>query len=124
MNLPQAFIDKYQHLLGDEADAFLTALNQEEVQKGFRLNPLKPHAKEMLAKFDDRNLPQAPFANDGYVGEISGKSILHQAGYVYSQEISAMIVASVADVQPGERVLDLCAAPGGKSTQLAASLAN
>ena len=124
MNLPQAFIDKYQHLLGDEADAFLTALNQEEVQKGFRLNPLKPHAKEMLTKFDDRNLPKAPFANDGYVGEISGKSILHQAGYVYSQEISAMIVASVADVQPGERVLDLCAAPGGKSTQLAASLAN
>ena len=124
MNLPQAFIDKYQHLLGEEAHAFLTALTQEEVQKGFRLNPLKPHAKEMLAKFDRRTLPQAPFAKDGYVGEISGKSILHQAGYVYSQEISAMIVASVADVQPGQRVLDLCAAPGGKSTQLAASLAN
>lgn len=124
MNLPQAFIDKYQHLLGDEAETFLTALTQEEVQKGFRLNPLKPHAKEMLAKFDGRTLPQAPFAKDGYVGEISGKSILHQAGYVYSQEISAMIVASVADVQPGQRVLDLCAAPGGKSTQLAASLAN
>lgn len=124
MNLPQAFINKYQHILGDEAEAFLTSLNQEDVQKGFRLNPLKPHAKEMFAKFDGRILPQAPFAKDGYVGEISGKSILHQAGYVYSQEISAMIVASVADVQPGQRVLDLCAAPGGKSTQLAASLAN
>ena len=38
MNLPQAFIDKYQYLRGDEAEAFLTALTQEEVQKGFRLN--------------------------------------------------------------------------------------
>ena len=53
---------------------------------------------------------------------MNGKSFLHQAGYEYSQEPSAMIVGTVAAAKPGEKVLDLCAAPGGKSTQLAAQM--
>ena len=53
---------------------------------------------------------------------MNGKSFLHQAGYEYSQEPSAMIVGTAAAAKPGEKVLDLCAAPGGKSTQLAAQM--
>lgn len=119
MQLPQAFIDKYTNLLGDEAPAFFASLDQD-VEHGFRLNPLK-------AKYQDVALDlhhPVPFVQDAYYGTVSGKSLAHQAGYVYSQDISAMYVAEVAAAQPGERVLDLCAAPGGKSTQLAAQLQN
>ena len=75
----------------------------------------------MLEMFGPDKSP-APYAMNAYIGEVKGKSLLHQAGYVYSQEPSAMIVATIADAQPGEKVLDLCAAPGGKTTQLASQM--
>ncbi|WP_281164652.1 RsmB/NOP family class I SAM-dependent RNA methyltransferase [Liquorilactobacillus sicerae] len=118
MNLPVKFIEKYQQLLGEEATAFLTSLQTLKVQKGFRLNPLKPNFKQVKI---DLSQPLAYVAT-GYLGAVSGRSLEHQTGYLYSQEPSAMYVAEVAAVQPGERILDLCAAPGGKSTQLAGKL--
>ena len=121
MKLPAAFITKYQQLLGAEAAAFFTALETGHPVKGFRLNPLKPQAVSMLEMFGPDKSP-APYAMNAYIGEVKGKSLLHQAGYVYSQEPSAMIVATIADAQPGEKVLDLCAAPGGKTTQLASQM--
>lgn len=124
MELPKAFMEKYQHLLGEEADTFLAAISEGTPTKGFRLNPLKPAAASMLEKYGPAVSGPAPYASASFLGEVSGKSLLHQAGYVYSQEPSAMIVATAADPQPGERVLDLCAAPGGKSTQLAAAMNN
>lgn len=122
IQLPQAFIDKYQQLLGVEAEDFFAAITTASTNKGFRLNPLKTQAQSMLTKYYPDSLQKAPYAAEGYLGEVSGRSLLHQAGYVYSQEPSAMIVASVAQAKPGEKVLDLCAAPGGKSTQLAGQL--
>ncbi|WP_288723595.1 RsmB/NOP family class I SAM-dependent RNA methyltransferase [uncultured Enterococcus sp.] len=121
MQLPTPFIEKYQRLLGEEAPAFFTALTDNQPVKGFRLNVAKPHAQAMLAKYGPAAVP-APYAEAAYIGEVKGRSLLHQAGYVYSQEPSAMIVATIAAAQPGERVLDLCAAPGGKTTQLASQL--
>ncbi|WP_313539766.1 RsmB/NOP family class I SAM-dependent RNA methyltransferase [Enterococcus sp.] len=121
MELPISFIEKYQHLLGEEAAAFFAALTSGYPVKGFRLNIAKPQAEAMLAKYGPAH-EKAPYAPNAYIGEVKGKSLLHQAGYVYSQEPSAMIVAAIADAHPGERVLDLCAAPGGKSTQLASQL--
>lgn len=123
MQLPAAFVEKYQKLLGDEASAFIAAITEGQVQKGFRINPLKPAFKVMTDHYGPEKTP-APYAKWGYLGAVSGKSFLHQAGYLYSQEPSAMIVAQVADAQPGERVLDLCGAPGGKSTQLAGQMQN
>jgi NOL1/NOP2/sun family putative RNA methylase len=120
VKLPTAFIAKYQQLLGIESADFFTALETQPV-KGFRLNTMKPQATTMLAKFGPDKMP-APYASNAYIGEVKGKSLLHQAGYVYSQEPSAMIVATIADAQPGEKVLDLCAAPGGKTTQLASQM--
>lgn len=119
MKLPQDFIDKYTHLLGDEAPDFFESLDQDSVI-GFRLNPLKNdyrNIKYSLNKTID-------YTNDGFIGKVSGRSLEHQTGYVYSQDLSAMYVAIVADAKPGEKVLDLCAAPGGKSTQLAESMQN
>lgn len=121
MELPTSFIEKYQHLLGEESAAFFAALVDGQPVKGFRLNIAKPDAEAMLEKYGPDRV-NAPYAENAYIGAVKGKSLLHQAGYVYSQEPSAMIVAAIAQAQPGERVLDLCAAPGGKSTQLASQL--
>lgn len=71
------------------------------------------------------HLSRVPWAENGYYYEASdqpGKHPYHEAGVYYIQEPSAMAPAELLEVQPGERVLDLCAAPGGKSTQIAAKL--
>lgn len=119
MALPADFISKYEELMGAEAKDFLAALNGE-VAKGFRLNPLKENYEAV--DYDLTN--KAPHVSTGYYGAVSGRTLDHQSGYVYSQDLSAMYVAQVADAKPGEWVLDLCAAPGGKSTQLVEAMAN
>ncbi|WP_165005609.1 MULTISPECIES: RsmB/NOP family class I SAM-dependent RNA methyltransferase [unclassified Enterococcus] len=120
--LPQQFIDKYQLLLGEEASEFFSAIEHGISQKGFRWNPLKPAGLEMVRKYHEEKSQPAPYSKEGFLSPVDGKTPLHQAGYVYSQEPSAMLPAAVADPRPGERILDLCAAPGGKTTQLAAQM--
>lgn len=113
MNLPAEFITKYQKLLGDEAPAFFAAFDGT-VEKGFRVNPMKPITPAMQAKMT------APISYSpiGYYGKVNGNALEHLAGAVYSQEPSAMTVGEVAKPELNERVLDLCAAPGGKTTHL------
>lgn len=117
MKLPSEFISKYQHLLGDEAAAFLASFDQES-QGGFRVNPLKAAPEETLKTATGK----VEYVPTGYRGPVNGKSLDHTAGAIYSQEPSAMYVGEVVDPQPGERVLDLCAAPGGKTTHLVAKM--
>ncbi|MFD0897888.1 RsmF rRNA methyltransferase first C-terminal domain-containing protein [Loigolactobacillus binensis] len=112
--LPEGFAAKYQQLLGAEAAPFLASF-QKVGYKGFRLNPLKPNYQAVHLDLH-QPVPQTKW---GYYGAVKGRQVDHQAGYVYSQEPSAMLVGAVAAPQPGERVLDLCAAPGGKTTHLA-----
>lgn len=114
MQLPSAFKTKYQQLLGNEASAFLAALNEQSLS-GFRVNPLKDALPQETISQADGKVPYVP---TGYYGQVNGKSLDHVTGWVYSQEPSAMCVGEVVNPQPGERVLDLCAAPGGKSTHL------
>lgn len=119
MNLPEDFIKSMRALLGSELDAFCSALG-EVPALALRTNPLRPPA---AAEFVESSVP---WAQGGWYlapGARPGSSVAHHSGAFYVQEASAMMPASALAVRPGERVLDLCAAPGGKSTQLAAALA-
>ncbi|MFT8477108.1 MAG: RsmF rRNA methyltransferase first C-terminal domain-containing protein [Liquorilactobacillus sp.] len=118
MKFPADFKKKYTNLLGDDAPSFFAGLQTEAV-KAFRVNPLKEDYENIGYPLDY----PVSYAPTGFYGSVSGKSLEHQTGYVYSQEPSAMYVAEVGNVKPGEIILDLCAAPGGKSTQIAAKLA-
>lgn len=137
---PEAFLERMNHLLGDEYESFLAALRQERCQ-ALRLNSLKCGEKgfsatEVFGGADESalgeqtvnsfaHLTKVPWAENGYyyeMGDQPGKHPCHEAGLYYIQEPSAMVPAELLDVKPGKRVLDLCAAPGGKSTQLAAML--
>lgn len=118
MPLPVEFIEKYQKLLGkEESENFFNAIECPS-KKGFRLNPLKNDYQNVQYSLED----PIEFTPDGYYGEISGRDSEWTGGYVYSQDPSAMYPAVSLNVKPGEKVLDLCAAPGGKSTALASML--
>ena len=139
---PEAFLDRMKGLLGTKYDEFVAALGQEQHQ-ALRLNRLKFSSQGRSAAdiFSVQNNAQAeiqpgmssafahlsrvPWAADGYYYQSTdqpGKHPFHEAGLYYIQEPSAMAPAELLEVQPGERILDLCAAPGGKSTQIAAKL--
>lgn len=115
MLLPEKFIEKYRNIFGDEADDFLASFDQEAIS-GFRVNPLKNTQQTF-----DNPIPNTPW---GYYGKVSGKSPEHVSGLVYSQEPAAQMVAQVAAPQENMRVLDLAAAPGGKSTHLLSYMNN
>ncbi len=118
--LPEAFLDRVRKQLGDELPAFLSAMAEEAV-RGIRYNPLKPEGK--TACLNGRE--PIPWEENGYYlagGETPGISIWHEAGAFYLQDPAAMIPVNVLKPQPGEKVLDLCAAPGGKSTQIGAAM--
>lgn len=114
MALPVAFQEKYRQLLGDEADEFFHALAAEPT-KAFRVNPLKA-GQELTDTTAETPIPWSRF---GYYGSVYGHSVDHTDGLIYSQEPSAQLVGELAAPQPGQKVLDLAAAPGGKSTHLA-----
>ncbi|MYV05083.1 RsmF rRNA methyltransferase first C-terminal domain-containing protein [Furfurilactobacillus milii] len=117
MELPAGFAEKYSTLMDEsEAKDFLASFDQP-IHQGFRVNPLKANAvPENVSLSDPTGIPT------GYYGHVSGHTPAHTTGVVYNQEPSATYVGAVVDAQPGERILDLCAAPGGKSTQIAAGL--
>ena len=115
--LPQAFVNRMKALLQDEAAAFLRSY-EEPYQRGLRLNPMKMVDAALVPGL----LDPVPWEETGYYLEqesTAGALPLHEAGAYYLQEPSAMLPAAVLNPQPGEKVLDLCAAPGGKTTQLA-----
>lgn len=126
IDLPENFTNKMSELLGtNEAHAFFETYNHHRAF-GLRANPLKI-SSNVLAKSTPFLLEQIPFCPNGFYykeSDAPGKHPFHQAGVYYIQEPSAMFVAQTLNPQPGERVLDLCAAPGGKSTQLAGIMNN
>ena len=116
IDYPQGFIEQLSPLLGDELPDFLRSMEALPL-RGVRLRP-------GCAKPEDAG-EKVPWAENAYyLSQESplGKTPLHEAGAYYLQEPSAMAAAAALCPRPGERVLDLCAAPGGKSTQLAAFL--
>lgn len=121
--LPQAFVNKMRRLLDDEFAAFAASF-EEPRHYGLRLNPLKVSAAD-YQKQSPFELTSVPWAEEGFyykAGQRPGKHPHYHAGLYYIQEPSAMAPVEWLDIRPGEKVLDLCAAPGGKSTQIAGKL--
>ncbi len=122
MNLPSDFLIKMKALLQDEFDAFLTSY-QKPLFQGIRLNSLKCE-ENVLRNSLPFELKKANFSKNSFYCEHEkiGSLPAHHAGMFYAQEPSASSAVTVLAPVPGDKVLDLCAAPGGKSTQIAASL--
>jgi 16S rRNA C967 or C1407 C5-methylase (RsmB/RsmF family) len=111
-------------LLGAEYPAFLESLTAQDRSYGLRVNTLKI-SPEQLQSISPWPLEPIPWSPEGfyYPAEARpGPHPFYYAGLYYIQEPSAQAVAILTDPQPGERVLDLCASPGGKSTHLASRL--
>ena len=114
--LPEEFLQRIQRQLGEEYEAFLQSLERPRAV-ALRFNPLKGDAPDL--PFVGENVPWEP---QGYYYDPDsrpGLHVYHEAGVYYLQEASAMSAVALLDPQPGERVCDLCAAPGGKTTQIA-----
>ncbi len=117
--LPQAFLDRMKDQLGDEYPAFLQSLERPRAV-ALRFHPLKSPTDAL--PFVGAPVPWEP---QGYYYDPQSRPGLHpyhEAGVYYLQEASAMAPVALLDPQPGELICDLCAAPGGKSTQIAGRL--
>jgi 16S rRNA C967 or C1407 C5-methylase (RsmB/RsmF family)/NOL1/NOP2/fmu family ribosome biogenesis protein len=121
-DLPIAFVEKMKGLLGEESDSFLSGLEEEVV--GLRVNTLRASPARAMEVIPFPLEPMG-YPEEGFriaAGTPAGKHPYHAAGLYYIQDPSAMVVGALMNPLPGERVADLAAAPGGKSTHLAAKM--
>lgn len=128
IKLPGAFCQKMQGLLGEEAEDFFSSY-QKEREYGLRYNPLKFESQqkfeEKMMREPEWNLSSVPWCVEGYYYEARerpGRHPWHEAGAYYIQEPSAMSAVELLGAAPGEKICDLCAAPGGKTTQIAGKM--
>lgn len=123
MNLPEKFCERMKEMLGDEYPAFCACFDTEPV-RSLRVNTLKETSENFCQK-NLFSLDKVSWCADGFYFNPAfhpGSHPYHSAGVYYIQEASRMSVAYSADIRPGQKVLDLCAAPGGKSSRAAALL--
>lgn len=121
--LPQNFIERMKKQLGDECTAFLRSYD-EPSKRGLRVNTLKISVEDFL-KLSDFSLEESEILEEGFILKSDVKvkdDPYHLAGLYYMQEPSAMSPIEAARIVPGMKVLDLCAAPGGKSGGVAVRL--
>ena len=114
--LPVEFLTRMEKQLGTEYPAFLESLERPRAV-ALRLNPLK--GVRPALPFAGQPVPWEP---EGFYYDPEarpGLHVYHEAGVDYLQEASAMAPVALLDPQPGEKICDLCAAPGGKTTQIA-----
>lgn len=121
--LPLPFLERMKEMLGDDYDAFLESYGNPRTY-GLRVNTAKLSCQdfEELSPFEIRPIP---WISNGYFYDEESRPArcaYYQAGLYYLQEPSAMTPASRLPIEPGDFVLDLCAAPGGKATALGAAL--
>ncbi|HKL10820.1 MAG TPA: RsmB/NOP family class I SAM-dependent RNA methyltransferase [Clostridia bacterium] len=124
MNLPDKFASRIKRDLKSEYEDFIEIYNQKPLH-GIRLNTIKISREEFL-KICPFELESVPWDDNGFIYDIEkckpSKHPLYHAGLYYIQEPSAMAPANLLSPEPGDAVLDLCAAPGGKSVQLSSMI--
>lgn len=118
--LPEQFLYRMEQMLGEDYPAFLESYEKPKY-RSLRINHRKDPLENVREKVEFCGDPVV-WSEGGYYYEEDaqpGKHPFHEAGVYYIQEPSAMAPATALSAKPGERILDLCAAPGGKSTQIA-----
>ncbi len=124
MTLPESFIKELNTVLGDDTEKYISLFSQPPY-RGISVNRLKT-TPDRLKSLLPLELTSCPFYKDGFYIPTEtqgiGNSPLHHAGAFYVQEPSAMSAVTLLSPERGDRVLDLCAAPGGKSVQIASTL--
>lgn len=120
--LPEKFCENMKTILGDEYDDYVASFSRPQ-NTALRINPFKEWCG---FDYTDFNLRKVSWCQNGFYYENpnAGKTIQHDSGLYYIQDASAMAVVDLMDIRPHEKVLDLCASPGGKSTQIAERLQN
>ncbi len=124
MTLPDDFTATMAPLLGAEYEDFLHALETQPILRGLRVNTRKISAAD-FAGCAPFALTPSPLCRDAFTVPADtplGLHPYHYAGLYYVQDPSASAAVEALNPQPGERILDLCAAPGGKSTHIAARI--
>ncbi len=122
--IPEGFMKKMKNILGGEYPAFIEALKSGEAVRGMRANLLKC-SPEKLVLDGEFSLEPLGYVDNGFIlreERAMGASPYHHAGMVYMQDPGAMASAAALDIKPDWWVADLCAAPGGKSSQVAERL--
>ena len=123
ITLPEAYEKRMRGMLGDDFEAYLNAINSEN-NRAFRVNTAKISLEDFKAVNPFETEP-IPYVKNGFYllnDEKIGNHPYHHAGMIYVQEPAAMMPAECVEIQSDWWIADMCAAPGGKSTQLASKL--
>ncbi len=126
----QYMIERYISLWGEEDTLKFIEACEQPIRTSIRVNTLKTSAGMVLHRLQKKGvrLEEIPWLDDGYYADFSGSSpgasLEHMLGFYYVQGVPSMTAVSVLDPQPGDTVLDLAAAPGGKTTHIAQMMKN
>ena len=117
------FVERYEKI--DDSEEFWRYM-AKPLRPSFRVNTLKANVEDVVRSLSDRfKLEPIPWCKEGFFSDKEvGGTIEHQIGVIFSQEASSMIPAIVLDPKPRMLVLDMCASPGGKTTQIAQYMRN
>ncbi len=126
------FLERMKLLLGKDFQNYLNMLKKEPV-RSFRCNTLKIMPEKLKKRLENKgwkikqpfkNFPEIMIAENKLAPGELGRALEHLLGYYYIQEISSMLPVLTLNLKENEKVLDLCASPGSKTTQMAARMNN
>ncbi|MFP4111815.1 MAG: NOL1/NOP2/sun family putative RNA methylase [Candidatus Woesearchaeota archaeon] len=129
IKIKESFEKRYREILKDEYDEFIR-YSLSFLRQSIRVNTLKANVDETRKRIEKKgfSLEPIPWCKEGFwiYGERKdiGNLLEHSLGYIYVQEAMSMVPPVVLEPKPGENILDLCAAPGSKTTQIAQYMEN